>query len=438
MLVAGKGHETGQEIAGRRPPVRRPRSCCAQRWRRRDDRADAGRDRRDRRRPLAARPTRTRWSTRPVEFDSRQVIRRRAVPRPARRARRRARLRRGRAGRRCGRRDRYPAGRRAQRSWCDDGFGRARRAGVGGAGPAAATTVVVGVTGSSGKTSTKDLLAQLLEHGSAPPSRRPARSTTSSATRTRCCSPTHATRFLVLETSARGIGHIRYLTRIAPPRIGVVLNVGSAHLGEFGSRAAIAQAKGELVEALPAAGEGGVAVLNADDPLVAAMAAAHVGPGRARSANRPTADVRADAIASSTSWAGPRSLCITAPGSPRSALRLVGAHHVGNALGGRGRRARVRADRLPSVADRAGPRQPAESRWRMEIDRAPGRGPDRQRRLQRQPRVDAGGARRHSRRMRPRHGAQRTVRRPRPDGRARRRRAGRTRRRRPARRAGWT
>ncbi len=81
------------------------------------------------------------------------------------------------------------------------------------------------------------------------------------------------TRFLVLELSARGRGHIAALTRIAPPRIGVVLNVGTAHLGEFGSVEAIAEAKGELVEALPAAADGGIAVLNADDPRVAAMAA---------------------------------------------------------------------------------------------------------------------------------------------------------------------
>ena len=81
-----------------------------------------------------------------------------------------------------------------------------------------------------------------------------------------------STRFLVLELSARGRGHIAALAAMAPPRIGVVLNVGTAHLGEFGSREAIAQTKGELVEALPSAESGGVAVLNADDDLVAAMA----------------------------------------------------------------------------------------------------------------------------------------------------------------------
>jgi UDP-N-acetylmuramoyl-tripeptide--D-alanyl-D-alanine ligase len=67
---------------------------------------------------------------------------------------------------------------------------------------------------------------------------------------------------------ARGIGHLRTLCEVAPPAVSLVLNVGKAHLGEFGSREAIAEAKGEIVEAL---GDDGVAVLNADDPLVAGM-----------------------------------------------------------------------------------------------------------------------------------------------------------------------
>src|SRR4029450_9407321 len=67
----------------------------------------------------------------------------------------------------------------------------------------------------------------------------------------------------------RGPGHIAALARLARPSVGVVLNVGESHLGMFGSREAIAKAKGELVESLPA---DGTAVLNADDPQVAAMA----------------------------------------------------------------------------------------------------------------------------------------------------------------------
>jgi UDP-N-acetylmuramoylalanine--D-glutamate ligase len=83
---------------------------------------------------------------------------------------------------------------------------------------------------------------------------------------------TAETDYLVVEMGARGVGHIAELCRIAPPDVAAVLNVGTAHLGEFGSREAIARAKGEIVEALPPAERGGVAVLNADDPLVAAMA----------------------------------------------------------------------------------------------------------------------------------------------------------------------
>src|SRR5689334_4242553 len=127
---------------------------------------------------------------------------------------------------------------------------------------------IVGVTGSSGKTSTKDLLAAVLSplgEVVAPPGSfnnelghpwTVLRATTS-------------TDFLILELSARHPGNIAALAAIAPPRIGVVLNVGTAHLGEFGSRQAIADTKAELPQAVPA---DGVVVLNADDTAVAAMA----------------------------------------------------------------------------------------------------------------------------------------------------------------------
>ena len=104
------------------------------------------------------------------------------------------------------------------------------------------------------------------------------------------CTP--ETKFLVTELSARGVGHVRHLTELVPPSIGVVLNVGTAHLGEFGSKEVIAQAKGELVEALPA---DGVAVLNADDPLVAAMRSRTQARVLEFSAQHP-ADVWADAL----------------------------------------------------------------------------------------------------------------------------------------------
>lgn len=127
---------------------------------------------------------------------------------------------------------------------------------------------IVGLTGSSGKTTTKDYLGQLLSRLG--PTIAPAGSLNNElGFPYTVLQATEQTRYLVLEMGARGIGHISYLTGIARPRVGLVLNVGAAHLGEFGSVEGTARAKGELVEALPA---DGVAVLNADDPLVSAMA----------------------------------------------------------------------------------------------------------------------------------------------------------------------
>ncbi len=126
---------------------------------------------------------------------------------------------------------------------------------------------VVGITGSSGKTSTKDLVGQVLRI--AGPTVSPVGSFNNEIgaplTATRC---DEATRYLVTEMGARGLGHVAYLCTITPPTVGVVLNVGHAHLGEFGSQDVIARAKGELVEAL---GPDGWAVLNGDDARVSAM-----------------------------------------------------------------------------------------------------------------------------------------------------------------------
>jgi UDP-N-acetylmuramoyl-tripeptide--D-alanyl-D-alanine ligase len=127
---------------------------------------------------------------------------------------------------------------------------------------------VLALTGSQGKTGTKDFLAQVLSPA--------ARTVWTEGNRNNeigvpltVLQATPDTRFLALEMGARGVGHIAELCAIAPPRVAAVLNVGTAHLGEFGSREAIASAKGEIVEALPG---DGTAVLNADDELVADMA----------------------------------------------------------------------------------------------------------------------------------------------------------------------
>ncbi|MFI6002074.1 UDP-N-acetylmuramoyl-tripeptide--D-alanyl-D-alanine ligase [Streptomyces sp. NPDC051366] len=186
--------------------------------------------------------------------------------------------------------------------------------------------MVIGLTGSAGKTGTKDLIAQVL------PELGPTIATVKSFNGEigMPLAVTHVdrdVRYIVLEMGARGIGHISHLTRIARPMVGLVLNVGTAHVGEFGGRERIAQAKGELVEALPAKG---LAILNADDPLVAAMAhrtrAQVLTFGIDRNAHVRAVDVTLDP-------AGRASFTLVAAGSDaRVELSLHGVHHVSNAL----------------------------------------------------------------------------------------------------------
>lgn len=186
---------------------------------------------------------------------------------------------------------------------------------------------IAGVTGSAGKTSTKDLMSAVLSRAGetvAPPGSF-NNEIGHPYTVLRCSEETD---FLVAEMSARGIGHISHLAQIAPPSIGVVLNVGSAHLGEFGSRENIALAKGELVEALPA---DGVAVLNADDDLVSAMRsrtqARVVTFSTQTQADYYATDIALDELARAT-------FTLHSPGAEPQPVRLnvFGAHQVSNAL----------------------------------------------------------------------------------------------------------
>jgi UDP-N-acetylmuramoyl-tripeptide--D-alanyl-D-alanine ligase len=226
--------------------------------------------------------------------------------------------------------------------------------------------VVVGVTGSSGKTSTKDLLAHVLAaYG---PTVAPQGSfNTEVGLPVTALGVAPSTRVLVAEMGARGVGHIRYLCGITPPRIGVVLNVGSAHVGEFGSREAIAQTKGELVESLPVAGEGGVAVLNADDPLVIGMRtrtrARVVSYGESAGADVRAVDVALDDL-------GRPSFRLQSDGrSAAVSLGLHGRHHVSNALAVAATGLVLGLD-LDEVAAALTSARPA-SRWRMEVSQAP-------------------------------------------------------------------
>ncbi|MFC7532711.1 UDP-N-acetylmuramoyl-tripeptide--D-alanyl-D-alanine ligase [Actinoplanes sp. GCM10030250] len=184
---------------------------------------------------------------------------------------------------------------------------------------------VVGLTGSSGKTTTKDYIGQLLSRVG--PTVAPAGSLNNElGFPYTVLQATTETRFLVLEMGARGVGHIRYLTDIAQPQIGVVLNVGAAHIGEFGSVEGTALAKGELVEALPA---DGVAVLNADDPLVAAMASRT--SARVVLTGESAADVRATGVILDRSGRASYVLHV-GDRSGNVGLAVAGRHQVANTL----------------------------------------------------------------------------------------------------------
>ncbi|MER5812928.1 UDP-N-acetylmuramoyl-tripeptide--D-alanyl-D-alanine ligase [Streptomyces sp. NPDC002033] len=229
-------------------------------------------------------------------------------------------------------------------------------------------TDVVALTGSAGKTSTKDLIAQVLQHH-APTVWTPGSLNNEIGLPLTALKATAETRHLVLEMGARGIGHIAYLTGLTPPRIGLVLNVGTAHIGEFGGREAIAQAKGELVESLPAAAEGGVAVLNADDPLVRAMEART----KARTVffgEAEDAEVRATEVRMTP--AGQPSFTLHTPtGCSDVTLRLYGEHHVSNALAAAAvaHVLGMSVEEIATALSAAG----TLSRWRMEVtERADG------------------------------------------------------------------
>jgi UDP-N-acetylmuramoyl-tripeptide--D-alanyl-D-alanine ligase len=219
----------------------------------------------------------------------------------------------------------------------------------------------LGITGSSGKTSTKDLLGQVLA-AAGPTVSPPGSYNNDIGLPLTVLDADESTRFLVLEMGSRGPGHIARLCRIARPQVGVVLNVGSAHLGEFGSPEGIAVAKGELVEALP---EDGTAVLNADDPRVLGMAprtvAAVLTTGRGADA-----DVRAAGVTLDDS-ARPRFTLVAAGEEHPVALQVVGEHQVANALSAAG--AALAVGMPPAEVAAALSAAGSRSRWRMEVDR---------------------------------------------------------------------
>lgn len=223
---------------------------------------------------------------------------------------------------------------------------------------------VIAITGSSGKTSTKDLLAEVL--GGLGPTVAPEGSfNTEVGVPMTVCRAETTTRYLVLEMGMRGLGHIRYLCQVARPDLAVILNIGSAHLGMVGSREAIAEAKGEILELLPA---DGTAVIFGDDPVVLAQARRTVARlvtfGLSSSCDVRASDVRLDEQARAA-------FTLSHLGAEASVrLRLHGEHFIANALAvaAVALTAGMPIDAVAQALSQAQPR----SRWRMEVTESSG------------------------------------------------------------------
>jgi UDP-N-acetylmuramoyl-tripeptide--D-alanyl-D-alanine ligase len=222
--------------------------------------------------------------------------------------------------------------------------------------------LVVAITGSNGKTTTKDLIA------AATRSRRTIANQGSFNNELgvplTCCRLEADTEVLVCEVGMRGLGQIAELTGVLRPTIGVVTSVAAVHLELLGSIDAVAQAKGELVETLPPEG---VAVLAADDRRVAAM--------RTRTAARvvmfgrsPSADWRArDVVLDDSARAG---FTLDSPyGDAVVRVPVAGLHNVGNALAALATAVEAGVDLSDAVA---GLEQATVSRWRLQLQRITG------------------------------------------------------------------
>lgn len=222
---------------------------------------------------------------------------------------------------------------------------------------------VVAITGSTGKTSVKDLTAAVLATRHRVHASPRSFNTEVGVPVTLLRAPEDA-EAIVLEMGARGRGHISLLAGVARPEVGMVTNVGAAHLEMFGTRDAVAEAKAELVEHLE---PDGVAVLNADDPIVRGF--------EDRTAARvllygqdPEAHVRGEDL-SLDELGRPSFTLRTVEGSERVELSVVGEHMASNALAAAA--AGVALGLSPGECA-AGLKVAKLSAWRMELAESPG------------------------------------------------------------------
>jgi UDP-N-acetylmuramoyl-tripeptide--D-alanyl-D-alanine ligase len=217
---------------------------------------------------------------------------------------------------------------------------------------------VIGITGSQGKTTTKDLLKHVLsQHGNTiAPSGNYNNELGVPLTILNC---DHFTKYAVIEMGARHSGDIAYLASIARPDIAVVLRVGQAHVGEFGSIEMIAKTKSELVSSLS---ESGIAILGQYDPFTPAMKSLHSGKTLTFGSEHEH-DIRATEI--EIREGRPHFDLVTPEGRAAVALRIVGQHQIANALAcaAVATALGISLDAIASGLSTA----LIESKWRMEI-----------------------------------------------------------------------
>lgn len=219
---------------------------------------------------------------------------------------------------------------------------------------------VVGITGSNGKTTTKNMLGAILSQFG--PTVSPIESYNNEVgAPISMLKIDFQTKFLVVEMGADGLGSIAYLAEMAKPDIGVILKVGLAHVGEFGDISITAKIKSELASAIPA---NGVLILNSDDGNVAAMASLT----EAKKVWFGTSDSDYRASGQELSLAG-TSFALTWPTGQqqRVALKILGEHHVMNALAAIAVADQLNLDRNKTVA--ALEAMELAERWRMQLGR---------------------------------------------------------------------
>jgi UDP-N-acetylmuramoyl-tripeptide--D-alanyl-D-alanine ligase len=223
--------------------------------------------------------------------------------------------------------------------------------------------IVIGITGSQGKTTTKELLASVLSGvaETVAPSGNFNNDLGAPISLLRC---TDKTRYCIVEMGARHLGDIAKLAEMAQPNIGVVLKVGSAHVGEFGSVELIAKTKSEMISSL---NESAVAILGNYDPYTPAMAALHKGKSVLFGEDVSCA-IRATDIEFREGRA--HFDLVTPEGRSPVGLRIIGLHQVANALAV----AAIATELGLSLDQISGGLSTAESnaRWRMEITELPG------------------------------------------------------------------